>query len=273
MLSGMSPQRARIKAGPNDQARARTREALLQAGADMLVEGVEREPFAALRLRAICKRADYSTGAFYLHWSDLASYKSDLAQLLAADDAFDNDMAVLEQVGQACTEDSSLTTIARVADRDLELLLDNPLYDAMELLEVTWGRGPGRDQMAHGYKVSDRDIGRVYGTILARRGREPRLPLDWDRIGAMLQALIEGFTLRHRVDPAAGTQSSESDLGLYSTAVAAVLAVVTRPAGDDATFGETVEALLNGPVRPPVPAGGTVTPARQAEYDDRTPVS
>jgi hypothetical protein len=206
-----------------------------------------------------------------LHWDDVASYKSDLAQLLAAPDAFDNDMAVLEQVGQACAEATALTAIARVADRDLRLLLDNPLLDAMELLEVTWGRSQGRDQMTHGYKVSDRDIGRVYGAILAGRGREPRPPLDWDRIGVILQALIEGFTLRHRVDPAAGSQSSGSDLGLYATAVAAVLAVVTRPAGDQATFGETVEALFDGEARPPAQADGTVTPAKQPELDGRTP--
>src|SRR5262245_41956537 len=262
MLPGMSP-----KAGPNDAARARTRTALLQAGADLLVEGAERDPFAALRLRAICKRAGYSTGAFYLHWPDVASLTDDLARLLAADDAFDNDMAVLEEVSQACAEASALTAIARVAGRDIQLLLNNPLYNAMELLNVTWGRAQGKATMAHGYQRSDQDIGRVYGTILTGRGREPRPPHTWDSIGAILQALIEGFTLRHKVDPAAGALPSEADLGLYATAVAAVLAVVTRPAGDDASFSEAAEALLDGPAQPPAPADGTATPASRPELD------
>jgi len=266
----MSPPKARIKAGPNDQARARTREALLQAGADLLVEGAQRDPFAALRLRAICKRAGYSTGAFYLHWDDVAGYKHDLAQLLAADDAFDNDMAVLEQAGQAGAETSALTAIAHIADQDLQLLLKNPWYDAMELLNVTWGRAQGKATMAHGYQRSDQDIGRVYGTILAGRGREPRPPHDWDSIGAILQALIEGFTLRHKVDPAAGALPSEADLGLYATAVVAVLAVVTRPAGDDANFSEAAAALLDGPAQPPAPADGTPTPAARPELDGAT---
>jgi AcrR family transcriptional regulator len=251
-------------AGKNDEARARSRAAFLQAGADLLVESAQRNPFAALRLRAICARAGYSTGAFYQHWPDVGTYNDDLAGLLAADDAFDNDMAVLEEVGRAGAAATALAALARVADRDLELLVGNGLYDAMELLNVTWGRSHFRAQFAHGYQVSDHDIGRVYGTILARRGREPRPPLDWDRIGTILQALIEGFTLRHKVDPAAGALSSESDLGLYATAVAAVLAVVTRPVGDDASLGEAVETLLDGQPRPSGPADETANPRQSA---------
>ena len=42
-------------------------------------------------------------------------------------------------------------------------------------------------------------------------------------------------------------------LGLYATAIAAVLAVVTRPVGDDASLNEAIEALLD------VPGPGTAT--------------
>jgi hypothetical protein len=34
-----------------------------------------------------------------------------------------------------------------------------------------------------------------------RLGREPRPPFDWDRIGVVLQALVEGFWMRGKVDP------------------------------------------------------------------------
>ena len=235
------------KAGKNEEAREKSRAALLQAGADLLVEGAMRNPFAALRLRGICARAGYSTGAFYLHWANIDDYHDDLAELLSAEDSFDADMAALMETGEDSSEASALTAIARVADRDLRLLLDNPLYDAMELLNVTWGRTRFRTQMAHGYRVFDHDTGQVYGAILAKRGREPRPPLDWDRIGAILQALIEGFTLRSKVDPAAVPPSAGTELGPYATAIAAVLAVVTRPAGDGASLNEAIEALLDAP--------------------------
>jgi AcrR family transcriptional regulator len=233
------------KIGKNDEARERSRAALLQAGADLLVESSLRNPFAALRLRGICKHAGYSTGAFYLHWTNIDDYYNDLADLLGADDAFDADMAALMEEARNSAGVSTLTAIARVADRDLQLMLDNPLYDAMELVNVTWGRSRLKAEMADEYRRLDHDTGQVYGTILAKRGREPRPPFDWDRIGAILQAMVEGSTLRYKID-SAGVQSSESDLGLYAAAVAAVLAVVTRPAGDDANFGETVQALLDG---------------------------
>ena len=236
-----------VKAGKNEEAREKSRAALLQAGADLLVESAMRNPFAALRLRGICKRAGYSTGAFYLHWANIDDYQNDLAQRLAADDVFDADMAALKETGEENSETSALTAIARVADRDLQLLLDDPLYDAMELLNVTWGRTRFKAQIAHGYRVFDHDTGQVYGTILASRGREPRPPLDWDRIGAILQALVEGFTLRSKVDPSAVPPSAGTELGPYATAIAAVLAVVTRPTGDDASLNEAIEALLNVP--------------------------
>jgi AcrR family transcriptional regulator len=239
MLTAVSP-----KLGKNEEARERSRAALLQAGADLLIENALRNPFAALRLRGICGRAGYSTGAFYLHWANIDDYYNDLGELLAADDVFDEDFAVLKETAESGAEVSTLTAIARVADRDLQLLVDNPLYDAMELLNVTWGRTKFREQFAHGYKVFDHDTGQLYGRILADRGREPRPPLDWDRIGAILQALLEGFTLRRKVDPAAVSYSSESDLGPYATAIAAVLAVATRQVGDDAGLDEAIQGLL-----------------------------
>jgi AcrR family transcriptional regulator len=234
------------KIGKNEESRERSRAGLLKAGADLMVENVAGNPFASLRLRAICQRAGYSTGAFYLHWTNIDEYYSDLAEKLAADDCFDDDMADLKKVGERNAEASTLTAITRVADRDIELLRSDPLYDAMELLAVTWGRTQLRVPFADGYRAFDHGIGKAYGTILAKRGREPRPPLDWDGIGAMLQALIEGFTLRSKVDPTAVPPSSGSDFGPYATAVAAVLAVTTRPADDTASLAEAIDALFDG---------------------------
>ena len=122
------------KIGKNDESRERSRAALLQAGADLLVEGALRNPFAALRLRGICGRAGYSTGAFYLHWANVNDYYNDLAELLAADDAFDADFSALMEATESSAGASALTAVVRVADRDLQLLVENPLYDAMELV-------------------------------------------------------------------------------------------------------------------------------------------
>jgi AcrR family transcriptional regulator len=257
------------KAGNNAESRQATRQALLQAGADLLVEIHMRDPFAPLKLRAICERAGKSTGAFYGHWKGTGDYFDELAELLAADDAFDDDFAVLTKAAEGSAEDSALTALARVADLDRELLLRSRSYDAMELLCVTLGRSTLRRQMAHGYRRFDRQTGEVYGAILTKYGREPRPPHDWDGIGVILQALLEGFTLRHKVDPEAVPPSSESALGPYAAAVVAVLAAVTRPAGDDASFSEAAEALLDGQAQPPGSQTATAAPPVRQVPDGR----
>jgi len=233
------------KVGKNDEARERSRAALLQAGADLLVENALRNPFAALRLRGICERAGYSTGAFYLHWSKIDEYYNSLAEHLAGDEgAFDADFAALKELADGYAGASTLTGITRAADRDFQLLLDSKLQDAMELLSVTWGRTRFQPLMASGAKELDHKTGEIYGAILTRRGREPRPPLDWDRIGVILQALVEGFGLRYKIDPTAVPQSSEAELGLYAISVAALLAVLTRPADDEADLDEAIGAML-----------------------------
>jgi len=235
------------EAGQNDEARERSRAALLQAGADLVLEHATRNPFAALRLRGLCERAGYSTGAFYLHWATVQDYSEALARHLAEDDeqAFSGDFAALADLAETSADASALEAIARVADRDLQLLVDNPVWDAMELMNVTWGRTRFREPVARGYKILDHATGQIYGAVLARRGREPRPPFDRDRIGVVLQGLAEGFGLRHKIDPASVPESSETALGLYATAVAAVLAVLTRLIGDDASADQAIDALLH----------------------------
>jgi AcrR family transcriptional regulator len=255
------------KLGSNEESSQRSHAALLRAGADLLVESQLRNPFAFLRVRGICDRAGYSPGAFYRHWKTLDAYYKDLAELLAATDAFDAGLAELKDAVKRSAEADALSAIAEVADLDLQLLVDNPLYDAMELINVTWARTVLREQMAAGYQAFDSDTGMVYGAILAARGREPCPPLDWDGIGKLLQSLLEGFTLRHKVDPTAVPLSSKSELSPYATAVAAVLAVVTRPAGDNASVVERLQALLNQQDGPPAPADGTALPGPRRELD------
>ena len=70
----------------------------------------------------------------------------------------------------------------------------------------------------------------------------------------MLQALLEGFTLRHPGQPRGGGAIAEPDLSPYATAVAAVLVVVTRPVGNHASTSERY-----GPYGPATPAVRSVS--------------
>ena len=235
------------KAGPNDEARERSRAQLLQAGADLMLDQATQNPFAALRLRRICEKAGLSTGAFYVHWATMEEYYKDLAEYLTEADelGFQADFASLSDLAETDAQQCAATAIAHLAKRDLELLVVNPLWDAMELVGMTWGRTHSREDIKQGYATIDRATGEIYGSALAKRNREPRPPLDWDGIGAVIQALVDGFGLRYKIDPAVPLSSPEPAFDLYAIAVAAVLAVLTRPAGDDASTDETVQGLLN----------------------------
>ena len=235
------------KTGPNDEARERSRAQLLQAGADLMLDQATQNPFAALRLRRLCEKAGLSTGAFYVHWATMEQYYDDLAEHLTQDRelAYQADFASLSDLAGKCAGQDAAAAVARLAKRDLETVIGNPLWDAMELVNLTWGHTRSPDELKRAYATIDRATGQIYGSVLANHRREPRPPLDWDGIGAVIQALVDGFGLRYKIDPAVPLSSPEPAFDLYAIAVAAVLAVLTRPAGDDASTDETVQGLLN----------------------------
>ena len=235
------------KTGPNDAARERSRAQLLQAGADLMLDQATQNPFAALRLRRLCEKAGLSTGAFYVHWATMEQYHDDLAEHLTQDRelAYQADFASLSDLAGECAEQDAAAAVAHLAKRDLETVVGNTLWDAMELVNLTWGRTRFPDELKRAYATIDRATGQIYGSVLASHRREPRPPLDWDGIGAVIQALVDGFGLRYKIDPAVPLSSPDPAFDLYAVAVAAVLAVLTRPAGDDASTDETVQGLLN----------------------------
>ena len=234
------------KAGSNEESRERTRAQLLQAGAGLLVDQAMKEPFAALRLRRLCERANLSTGAFYVHWKTLDEYHNDLARYLTEEDEalFTAEFAALSDLVEASDGQDALSMITGLAGRDLELLVRNPFWDARELVSLTWGRTHFRDELMRGHETIDSITGQLYGSALAKHGREPRDPLDWDDIGAILQGLVEGFGLRSKIEDAGDSAASESLASLYATAVAAIMAVLTRSAGDAVTVQDKVRDLL-----------------------------
>ena len=212
-----------------------------------MLDQAKQNPFAALRLRRLCEKAGLSTGAFYVHWATMEEYHNDLAELLTEDRelAYQADFALLADMAGKCAGQDAAAAVEQLAKRDLETVVDNPLWDAMELVNLTWGRARFPDELKRAYATIDRYGGQIYGSVLAKHRREPRPPLDWDGIGAVLQALVDGFGMRYKIDPAVPLSSPEPAFDLYALAVAAVLAVLTRPAGDEASTDETIQGLLN----------------------------
>ncbi len=236
------------KAGKtHEQARERTREALFRAGAEMLTETAN--PFAGIRIRELCERAEYSTGAFYAHWPNAEAFFRELSDHFMGE-VLAGDFEELQERAEAGARRGGAGAVLDLAEEDLELLLKNPHWDAVELLNLTIARTTHGDAAVRGYRAIDALTGQTYRLVLERAGREPRAPLSWEQIGIALQALVEGFGMRARVEPAALEVPEQGRRGLYAQAVAALLVSLTRPRGDERDLRQTLAEELA-----PSPAG------------------
>ena len=239
------PKRAGVS---NDAAKDQSRKALLTAGAALFVEATQVEPFAALRIRDVCERADYSTGAFYVHWKSPADFHEALSEHLVALDesAWETVFEELETIASSTNPADPAGSVDALASADLEATLGSPIWDAMELFVFTAGRTTRREVAAAGYADIDESTARAYGKLIDRLGREVRPPLTSTQIGTILQATIEGVAIRHRLDPRA-VELEPSEHGMRSVYTAAVLSVIvtlTRRKADRRTLGELLLAEL-----------------------------
>jgi AcrR family transcriptional regulator len=166
----------------------------LTAHSVIITTGVTYRKIATLRLRRVCEKAGLSTGAFYVHWATMEEYYNDLAEHLTEDRqlAYQADFASLTDLARESAGQDAPAAVGHVAKRDLETVVGNPLWDALELVNLTGGRTR---------------------------------------------------FLRYKIDPAVPLSSPEPAFDLYALAVAAVLAVLTRPAGDDASADEAILGL------------------------------
>ena len=229
------------KAGKTHEAsRVESRTKLLEAGVELILEHAQRNPFASLRVRTICERAGYSTGAFYVHWPDTDAFQLELAEHLLSDELTLEDFETLHGIADAGRDQPLLDALASLAFSDLDELMKNSAWDANELLNVTWGRSRLRREAADGYREVDGLTAELYGRVLEAHDREPRPPFTMRQIAVLLQGLVEGLGLRQKVDPEALEISERERRSLYSTGVLALLAVLTRKRG---TRGDLEDVL------------------------------
>jgi AcrR family transcriptional regulator len=243
------------KAGKtNAQAKDDSRRELLDAGLALLtsgapVRGEQRvNPMSHLKVRAVCDRAGRTSGAFYMHWpGGVEEYHRALGEYLLGEVAgMNDDLLELADVAREARDlGSPLAAITKVAREDLRLLLESDSWDAVERLTLAWGRDPGRLQQAavKGYRAADDATAEAYGVLTEKYGLRPRDPLTEKDVAVLLQALIEGFGLRSKVDP---DGVGGPDPGrLYAVGVAALLAMLTCGPEDAASVEDALAEALD----------------------------
>jgi AcrR family transcriptional regulator len=233
------------------EAAAESREALLRAGEEMLVEVFAEgrlDPLEVLKPSAIAERAGRSKGMLYHLWpvpeddpDRLAAYRSALLDRLGWRTAVDIEavLANIDDLGGVTTTHFTqhvanwlIRTVGPGGERALMHRMVAMLAITAEALATGSGRTvgptPGRLRL-------DPTLEGFYADALRVTGREMVPPLTIAHLGAMLWAALDGVALNLASSPALADEveleGKEGVWTSYAIIVDAIVARVTRPIG------------------------------------------
>jgi AcrR family transcriptional regulator len=210
---------------------------------------VRNDPFEGITYKAVAAAAGISRQGMQKYWTTRQEFTADLAAfLLGNEDLYAESFQQIQEVIGRTRDEPLFDALAQIATADLESITDSPVFAAMTILAVVHVRG--NDQLTvmarRGYNaLDDSTWADIYGGAILRAGRVPREPMTGRAIGVLLQALVEGSGVRHLFDSgmlSEGDREVRSRYGLYALAVAALLAVMTRPR--DGQDGRAIEQVI-----------------------------
>jgi AcrR family transcriptional regulator len=242
--------------GPNAEARERTRQALLDAGAALLREMPVDELLSQVKVKDVARRAGLTPGAVYHYWENQEAFRLALLERIL-------EPARFRVQGEL---EGLVAAIGREADRPGEMTLrgmtriggrenfDSALRNAStsQLQFSLWAKHDD-DQVASLlrdlYRSGTTDIVSLYEQVVAAAGRRFRPPFDAGSLAVVLTALVEGLVMRRVVDPDAVPDDltsvprmlgepedpGEGPWDLFSTAAYFLAGAMTEPATDAET--------------------------------------
>jgi AcrR family transcriptional regulator len=229
-----------------------TREALLDAGVELLAGLSAVDLVAAMRTREIARRAGVSPPTFFHHFRTVEEYARALV-----DHVYSSDRKPLEGVvTDGLREARRLTLPAEQSiayhTRDLLGLAADPEY---RLRTGLWALGGATvDERYGGFlREVDRQLMPQAQALHDGWGREVRPPLDLRSYLAVQIALVTGSVARHLADPTVMTPER------YARAAAALSMVMLRPKGDRRTMDDRLSEMNYAPgprTTGPVPTEG-----------------
>jgi AcrR family transcriptional regulator len=220
------------------QSRGReSREALLQAGVELLRDKTLREVLGALSTRAVARRANRSVGSFFHHWPSAEAYVDDLiAHIFSAGLLPENVDEIARGLEELLVDsDDPLAGLHAILNANFADTANDPFF-AVELLL----RSQSNDQVRAGLRAFYRQTERiipVYESFASALGTQPREPFDYVTVSVALTALLEGLVLRALVDP------DRVPPTLYGDLVLAFLTVLFRRQDDAATARDLIASL------------------------------
>jgi len=220
------------------------RDDLLDAGIELLQEVAPEVMLRALTVRAVARRTNRSTGAFYHYWGTQEEYVHDLIRhLLRPEQMLDAD-PLGDELARLDGSVLDASTIARLFDRYASQMADDPTMRTMLLLwSLPDEDGQVRSALRDVYRRYQRETSDAYERIVAGTQAELIAGVSFDDVAAMLAAMADGVALRRRVDP------DSLPSGAVDAMVHALLASLLAPRGSDRSVDDlaaVVDATLQG---------------------------
>lgn len=213
------------------------REAILNAGVDVLFEHGLFEGLASLRLRTAARRASYASSTAYRYWSTQDAFR---AEVLATAVARRGVSPVTETVAgiRALVEAGQpLDEIIRAgASANVHRRPDDDFYFDVLALRLLAATDPRLRNTANQRFSSGLDeYVRLYEAMLRLSGRRVTPPLDVHDAALIFAALGEGFAMQSALGidqpwrPRDGAATSEPPWPLLAIAVRCLVDALTEP--------------------------------------------
>ncbi len=212
----------------------------------------------ALTVRAVARRTNRSTGAFYHYWGTQEEYVDDLIRhLLRPEQMLDAD-PLSDELAHLDGTALDASAITQLFDDHTRLMSDDPTMRTMLLLwSLPDEDGRVRAALREVYRLYQRETADAYRRIVGGTRAELIAGVTFDDVAAMLSAMADGVAVRRRVDP----DSLPSTV--VGSMVQALLASLLVPRGSDRSVDDltvTVDTTLAGDddAASPASAGPTV---------------
>lgn len=220
-----------------------TREALLQAGVELLQEETLRELLSAMSSRDVATRAQRSTGSFFHHWSSAEAYVDDLIAYIFRSGLLPENVDEVASGLDALAEDAGdpIGVIRAICYSNFLHVVKDPFLPVELLLRSQSSDDKIRAGLRGFYREVDAVLKERYEAVVSMWHREPRPPLEVETLLVVFTALLEGLALRYLIEP------DKVPPTLYGEVILAWLPVFLRARGDTRDIREFVAELVTNP--------------------------
>jgi AcrR family transcriptional regulator len=238
----------------NAEAREKTKQALLEAGALVLQKTPADELLSQVRVKDVAREAGVTPAAIYHYWPSQQEFRRALIEYMLEPSRFRSQGELTHTIEEIEAETNRLgrATIrgsARVGARaNIERVRQT---ESFRLQMGLWAKHDEEDVAAllkQMYRSLESDFVPLFEALVALEGRRFRAPFGVRDLAVAIAALTEGFTLRWNVDPEEiptnledvprlfeqDDDPNEPAWDLYSACVYFLAACMTEPEDDRA---------------------------------------